>query len=232
MSKKTKKEHQEKGIETIETTLSKSEQFIEKHQNTIMYIVLGLVVVVGLYWAYMKYYKQPREEEAISQMFVAQQSFEKDSFNLALNGNLNYPGFLAIIDDYSGTNAANTAHYYAGVCYMYLGDFDNAIEYLQDFSTDDLLLGSEKYGIIGDAYVEKNQLENAVKYYKKATADEYSNDFTTPLYLKKLGLVYEKLGKNQDALDVYQKIYNNYPKSDEARTIEKYIERAKLNAGK
>jgi tetratricopeptide (TPR) repeat protein len=228
MSKKNK-EHQEKGIETIESTLSKSEQFIEKNQNTIMYIVLGLVVIVGLYWAYMKYYKQPREQEAVSQMFIAQQSFERDSFQLALNGNLNYPGFLAIIDDYSGTNAANIAHYYAGVCYMQLGDFDNAIEYLDDFSTDDLLLGSEKYGIIADAYVEKDQLEKAVDYYKKATSSSYSNNFTTPLYLKKLGLVYEKLGQYENALETYQKIYNDYPKSDEARTIEKYIERAKLN---
>jgi tetratricopeptide (TPR) repeat protein len=232
MSKK-KNIEQEKGIESIENTLTKSEQFIEKNQKTIMYIVFGLIVIVGIYWAYMKFYKQPREKQAISQMFVAQQNFQVDSFKLALNGNLNYPGFVSIIQDYSGTKAANLANYYAGVCYMNLGQYDNAIKYLKKFNAEgDLLLGSEKYGLIGDAYVQKDQYKNAVDYYKDASSSDYSNDFTTPIYLKKLGLVYEKLGKYNEALKVYQNIYNNYPNSNEARTIEKYIERAKLKAKK
>ncbi len=224
-----KNTEEDKGLEAIESTLTKSEQFIEKNQAKIMYAILGLVAIVGLYWAFVKFYKLPRETEANSQMFVAQQNFEADSFNLALNGNMNYPGFLAIVDDYSGTKSANLAHYYIGVCYLNLGNYDNAIEYLKDFKTDDLLLGSEKYGIIGDAYVEKGDYQNAVKFFKQATDSEFSNEFTTPLYLKKLGLVYEELKQYQDAADVYQNIYDNYSKSNEARTIEKYLDRAKAS---
>ncbi len=227
MSSKKKKE-QDKGLESIESTLTKSEQFIEKNQKILMYIILAIVAVAGIYWAYQRLYQQPRENEALSQMFVAERNFQKDSFNLALNGNLNYPGFLGIKDDYSGTKASNLANYYIGVCYLNLGKFDNAIEYLKKFDTDDLLLGSERYGIIGDCYVEKDNMDNAVKYYQKATSSDYSNEFTTPLYLKKLGLVYEKLGQYKNAADVYQKIYDNFPKSNEARTIEKFIDRAKL----
>lgn len=218
-----------KGLESIETTLTKSEQFIERNQKIIMYVLVAIVVVVGLYWAFMKFYKQPRETEATTQMFVAQQNFEIDSFAIALNGDVAYPGFVQIIDDYSGTKAANLSNYYCGVCYMNLGEFDKAIEYLKDFKTKDILLGSEKNGIIGDAYVEKGEYETSIKYYKSATSEEYSNDFSTPLYLKKLGLVYEKLGQHKNALEVYEDIYYNYPRSNEARTIEKYIERAKLN---
>lgn len=228
MSKK-KTEEQDKGLETIESTLTKSEQFIEKNQKYIMYAVFGIVAVIGLYWAFMKYYKTPRENEANSQMFVAEQNFAADSFQLALNGNMNYPGFISIIEDYSGTKAANLANYYTGVCYMNTGEFDKAIEYLKDFKTDDLILGSEKYGLIGDAYVEKDDFQSAVKFYKQATADDFKNDFSTPIYLFKLGLVYEELGQKEDALAVYENIYYNFPKSDEARTIEKYIERVKLN---
>lgn len=222
-----KKDNQDKGLESIESTLTKSEQFIEKNQKYILYFVIAIVAVIGLYWAYMKYYKQPRETEASSQMFVAEQNFAADSFELALNGNLNYPGFIGVIEDYSGTKAANLANYYTGVCYINLGQYDKAIQYLKDFKTDDLLLGSEKYGLIGDAYVEKDDLQNAVKAYKQAVSDDFSNDFTTPIYLLKLGLVYESLNQLSDALDVYENIYYNYPKSNEARTIEKYIERVK-----
>jgi len=222
-------EKQDKGLETIETTLTKSEQFIEKNQKVFMYVIGAIIVIVGLYWAFMKFYKQPREKEANSQMFVAQQSFEIDSFALALNGTVAYPGFIKIIEDYNGTKASNLAHYYAGVCYINLGKFDEAITYLKDFKTKDLLLSSEKNGLIGDAYVEKADYKSAVNYYLKATDKQFSNDFTTPIYLKKLGLVYEKLNQFEDAVKAYENIYYNYPKSSESKIIEKYIERAKLS---
>jgi len=229
MATKKKNENQDKGLETIESTLTKGEQFIEKNQNYIMYAVFAVVVIIGLYWAFLKYHKEPREDDAKTQMFVAEQNFAADSFQLALNGNMNYPGFVTIIEDYSGTKAANLANYYTGVCYMNLGEYDKAIEYLQDFKTKDLLLGSQKYGIIGDAYVEKDDFQNAIKFYKQAVKDNFSNDFSTPIYLFKLGLVYEELQQYEDALSVFENIYYNFPKSNEARTIEKYIERVKLN---
>ncbi len=227
MSDKKNKYQEEKGLESIESTLTKSEQFIEKNQNIIMYVLFGIVAVIGLYWAFLKFYKQPREKDANAQMFVAQQNFEADSFALALNGDLLYPGFLGVIDDYSGTKAANLANYYSGVCYMNLADFDSAIKYLKKFKTHDILLATEKYGLIGDAYVQQENYEKAVNFYKKAVAEEFSNDFSTPIYLKKLGLVYEKLGQNENALKSYERIYYKYPKSNEARTIEKYIARVK-----
>ncbi len=230
MSKKNNKNTttEGKGLESIETTLTKSEQFIEKNQKYLIYALIGVIALVGIYLAYNRLYKQPREAEAISQMFVAQLNFEADSFALAINGNVTYPGFIEIIDSYGGTKAANLAHYYTGVSYLQMGDFDKAIEYLKDFKTKDLLLASEKNGCIADAYVEKGELEKSISYYKKAASSEYKNDFTTPIYLKKLGLVYEKLNQNDKALKVYEEIYYNFPKSNEARTIEKYIERTKL----
>lgn len=240
MSKK-KTSNQEKGLETIESTLTKSEQFIEKNQNIIMYILIGIIAVVGIYWAFQKFYKQPRETDANSQMFVAQRDFEADSFALALNGTMNFPGFLGIIEDYSGTKASNLAHYYAGACYLKLGEYGKAIKYLKKFRTSDIILGSIRFGMMGDACIEEalvqetNQVAGAtatfdlaIDYYKRASQEKYYNDFSSPIYLKKLGLTYEHINDYKNALKAYQKIYDNFSKSNEARTIEKYIERAKL----
>jgi len=218
------------SLETVETALSKTEQFIEKNQKIFMIVILGIIVVIGGYWAYMKFYKAPLEEEVKSQMFVAERYFEKDSFNLALNGDANYPGFLQIIEDYSSTKSGNLANYYAGICYMNLKDYDKAIELLTDFSTDDLLLAPITKGAIGDAYMEKGEIDNAIKFYTAASKTE-KNDFATPLYLKKLGMALEQQGKFKEALTAYQEIYDNYSKSTEARTIEKYIARAKIGLG-
>ena len=51
---------------------------------------------------------------------MAEIYFEKDSFNLALNGDLNSAGFIDIADDYSSTKTGKLANYYAGICYLNL----------------------------------------------------------------------------------------------------------------
>ncbi len=229
MAKKDKNVSGE-GLEKIENTLSKTEQFIEKNQKMLMGVMLGLLVVVGGYWAYIKFVKAPLEKDASSQMFVAEQNFEVDSFKLALNGYQTYPGFIQIAEDYGSTKAGNLANYCAGVSYMNLGEFDKAIEYLSHFKTKDVMLGSIATGLIGDAYVEKGDYNKAINYYKKASSNNL-NDYSTPIYLKKLGLIYEEEGDFKKAQTAYQTIYDNYKKSKEASTIQKYIERAKMNTG-
>lgn len=225
------KHHQTEGLEAVETALSKSEQFIEKNQKIITIVALALVVLVGGYFAFNKFYQAPRENEAMAQMYVAQQYFERDSFNLVLNGDGNYPGVLEIIDEYGMTKSANLARYYAGVSYLHMGNYEEAISNLESFDGDDTYLGAEALGCMGDAYVELKQLDKAADYYKKA-ADYSENNFTTPIYLMKLGMVYEETAKFNEAIATYEQIKKDYPRSPEGRQIDKYITRAQLGAGK
>jgi tetratricopeptide (TPR) repeat protein len=157
-------------------------------------------------------------------MYYAERFFEIDSFNLALNGYGTYPGFLNVIDDYGITKSAKVAKYYAGVCYHNLGEFSSAIDYLSKFKTDDLLVGAAKYSTLGDSYVGMNELSKAVSSYK-AGIDKYENTFSTPIILKKLGIVYEEMGELDQALKTYQAIEATYPETTEGREIKKYIGR-------
>ncbi|OQY00759.1 MAG: tetratricopeptide repeat protein [Bacteroidetes bacterium 4572_117] len=223
-----KQEQVADGIEAVESALSRSEQFIEDNQHILTTVVVIVIAVVGLYLGYNKFYLLPLEDEAQSQMFVAEQHFERDSFNLALNGDLNYPGFLGIIDDYSPTKAANLANYYAGISYLHLGQFESAIEYLEAFSSNDKMLKPISLGAIGDASMELGNKEEAASFYIKA-AKASENEFTTPIYLMKAGQAYELVGDNKNALKVYKQIKEKYKKSAEGRVIEKYITRAEIN---
>ena len=223
-----KHEKAEENIEAVEIALGRGEQFIEDNQKILTTLVVIIVIIASAYLGYKKYYLQPLEEEAQSQMFVAAQYFERDSFNLALKGDLNYPGFLTIIDDYSATDAANLASYYAGISYLQLGDYENAIDYLKSFSASDKMLKPISLGAIGDANMELGNKKEAVSYYQKA-AKASANDFTTPIYLMKAGQTYEGLGDYKNALKVYKQIQNDYKKSVEGRVIQKYITRAENN---
>ncbi len=225
----TKKHEQDPdSIEAVESALSRSEQFIEDNQKIVTTVVVIIIAIVGIYLGYKKFYLQPLEDEAQSQMFVAAQYFERDSFNLALNGDVNYPGFLGIIEDYSATKAANLSNYYAGISYLHLGQFENAIEYLESFSANDKMLKPISLGAIGDANMELENKEEAVSFYLKA-AKASVNEFTTPIYLMKAGQAYEAIGDYKNALKTYNQIKEKHKKSAEGRVIEKYITRAEKN---
>lgn len=225
MSKK-QKETTTDSFENVEHALSSTEQFIEDNQKMLSTIALVLIIIVGGYWGLKKLYFLPLEQEAEKSIFAAQDYFEKDSFNLALNGDGNSLGFLDIIDEYSSTKPGKLSKYYSGICYLHLGDFEQAIDYLSSFSTDDDLISATTNGAIGDANLELGNKDEAIKFYKKAI--DFDSEITTPTYLMKLGLLYENMGNKEEAVKAYSKIKNNYKNSAEARQIDKYITRASL----
>ena len=209
----------------IEETLTKTEQFIEDNQKNLMTgvgIIIGLIaIVIG----YQNLYLAPMEKEAQAEMYMAELYFQKDSFNLALNGDGQYLGFVDIADEYSSTKAGKLANYYAGLSYLNSGNFESAIEYLEDFSSDDIILSSLALGCIGDAYMELSDTDNALAYYEDASS--YSNnEFTTPRYMIKQAMIHESNGDFEDALELYKEIEKNYKTSREGNGIEKYISRA------
>jgi tetratricopeptide (TPR) repeat protein len=224
MSKKQNVKQADKNLEGIEQALTRSEQFIEDNQKILTYVLGGLIAVLLIVIGTNRFYLKPMNEEAASEMFYAERFFEIDSFNLALNGYGTYPGFLNIMDDYGMSKSAKVARYYAGVCYHQLGDHENALKYLGKFKTDDLLVGAAKYSTMGDAYVELGDLDKAVSSYRSGI-DKFANNFSSPIMLKKIGIVYEEQGKLEQALEAYQDIETRYPESPEGREIRKYIGR-------
>ena len=216
-------------MEGFEGALTKTEQFIEDNQKWIIRIVTGILAVVAIFIGVKRFYLKPLEEEAHSQMFVAEQYFETDSFNLALHGDGNYVGFLQIIDDYGLTKASNLAEYYAGISFLHLGQYEDAIEHLKSFKSKDKMVGPIATGAIGDAYVELGQKEMGLEYYLRA-AGMSDNKFTAPMYLMKAGLVYENLGNYRQALETYERVRKDYPEYSRSNNVEKYITRSRLQS--
>jgi len=221
------KEKTPKPIENlveVEHALTTAERFFETNSKIIS-IIFGVIVVIALgLLATHRFYSLPREAKAQEQMFVAEQYFEKDSFNLAINGDGNYPGFLDIIDNYGRTKAGKLARYYTGVSNLYLGKYQEAVDYLEKFKTDDLLLAPVVLGATADAYAELGNKEKAVKLYMEAAVLN-PNSFTSPVYYLKAGNLYENLGSNDKALAAYKVIKDKYSDSNEGRSIDKYIAR-------
>jgi tetratricopeptide (TPR) repeat protein len=220
------KDKSEDRIVAVEEALGKSEQFIEKNKNLLFYILLGIIVIIGGYFGYRKFILGPKEKEAQSVMFAAEQYFGMDSLKLAINGDGKNPGFIEIVDQYGSTKTGNLAKYYLGISYLKMGKFEEAIDNLDDFKSDDQIVSAMAIGAMGDAYMELGETDKAIDYYNKA-AGKKDNDFTTPMFLMKVGMAYEIKSDYAKALEAYTKIQKEHYRSFEARDIEKYIARAK-----
>jgi len=217
-----KKDQTEERIVAVEEALTRTERFIEDNQRILGIIVAAIAVVVLGYFAFQRYYMAPRQTEAAAQMFMAEKYFEKDSLNLALNGDGNYPGFLDIIDDYGMTKSGNLAHYYSGICYLRMGQYEEALDHLKSFRKKDLLVSSMAISATGDCYMELNEPERAAGYYEDA-ADLNANDLTSPQFLLKAGWAWELAGDYGRAIQAYERIRTEFPQSVESRDIDKYI---------
>ncbi|MEJ2595860.1 MAG: tetratricopeptide repeat protein [bacterium] len=212
-------------LENIEETLSKTEQFIVDNQRAISIVVAVIVVVILAFFGYQRYYIKPKTTEAQVQIYQAQRYFELDSLDKALYGDGNNLGFMDLAEEYSMTEPGNLANYYAGIIHLKKGDYRQAIDYLEDFDGDDHMVGPMATGAIGDAYLELGDLSKGAAYYLEA-ANQDNNNLTTPLFLFKAGQTYELLENYDDAIRAYERIRDDYPKSNEAISIEKYISRA------
>lgn len=204
---------------------SKAESFVVENKKSLLVIGGTILALVLLYVGYQTLIINPREKNAAAEMFMAERYFEQDSLVKAINGDGNFKGFLALADEYGSTKSGAIAHYYLGFAYLRQGQYEEAIQALEEFNSSDEVLSALAYSGIGDAYLELNKMEDAVSFYKKAVAKS-KDPFTAPVILMKLGMAYEMMNEGQKAVENYEKIKKEYTESTEARDIDKYIARA------
>lgn len=215
---------------SLDQSASRTEDFVARNQKLILGVVGVLALTAIGYMLYSKFVVEPKEVDATKEMYVAQKNFQlatdataPDSlYNLALNGSEGKLGFVKIADDFSGTDAGNLATYYAGMAYLNTSKYDEAIAYLEKFSSDDAMLKALALGAIGDAHSQKNQMKEALDFYQKALSSD-ENDFTTPRFTLKAGQTALALGNKEEALKFFTIIKEKYEATTEAAGIDALI---------
>lgn len=209
----------------VNETLVNAQGFWEKNKKVIIGFSAAIILIAAGYIGYKKWYQEPNEDRAAEAMFKAEEFYRNDSLNQALNGEGGAKGFLYIINNFGGTDAANVAHYYAGNIYLKKGDFNNAVKHLKDFSTDAKQIQMLAYGRLGDAYSELGKKEDAVDMYKKAGSYFEKDEFNSSEFLFRAGYLLETMGKTSEAVTVYKQVKEKFPKTEKGYSIDKYIYR-------
>ncbi|THH36520.1 tetratricopeptide repeat protein [Neolewinella litorea] len=198
--------------------------FFERNRKPIIIGVIALIAIVAAALLYQTFIQRPAERNAAEQMQQAQYQFEQDSFSLALtNPGQGYPGFLDIADEYGSTKAGNLANYYIAVSYLNLGQYEAALDYLEDFDADGEILPAMKMGVMGDLQSELGNFDAAIDSYRDAVDESGKNYLTGGYYLNKLGLLLRNQGRNEEALEAFRRLKSEFGSSTEAAQADKYI---------
>jgi len=200
--------------------------FWENNSKKIITVSVAIIVVVGGYLGYKNLIQLPKEQKANEELFAAENNFRKDSFNLALNGSGSTPGLLKVISKYSGTRAANLAHYYAGASYLQMGEYQKAVDQLSDFSANGAKqVEAKAEGLLGDAYAELKKNDDAIAHYINAGTIFGEDQAISSEYLFRGAMLSEMTGKTDQAIELYQILKDKYPRTDKGFIVDKYLAR-------
>ena len=222
-----KQKIKQEQVLNVEEAVSRSEAFINKNKKTIVGIVCAIVILIAGSVLLTTQYIRPREQKAAEALFAGERYFQNGDYETALNGDQNeYAGFEAVINEFGGTKAGKLAKAYAGISLAKLGRHEEAIPYLKSFKGDDVMVAPSVLAALGNCYAQMGNEAQAASTLIKA-AQKANNNLLSPAYLIQAGQIYEKLGKNSDALKAYQEVKDKYYGSTQAMDIDRYIERVK-----
>lgn len=214
---------------------SKTEAFFIKFKKQILIAVVAVIVIIAGIALYNVYVDGPREDKASTALAKGQEYFNQEQFDKALNGDgASYAGFVKIASDYSGTDAANLANLYAGLCYANLGKWNEAVTTLEKFSSkSDAMISPAAMAALGNAYANTGNVDKAISAFKKAAdmadskAADDTNNSLSPTFLIQAAQLLESQNKSDEALKIYQDVKKKYVNSQvvQSSEIDKYIER-------
>ncbi|MBQ3804702.1 MAG: tetratricopeptide repeat protein [Prevotella sp.] len=219
-------------VSQFEQTLNSQEAFFLKYRKQILIAVAAVIVIIAGIICYKSFIAGPRENKASTAIAKAQEAFAQQDFQKALNGDKTFEGFLAIAENYGGTDAANLAKGYAGLCYAQQGKWQEAVKYLDQFSPQsDAIISPAMVAALGNAYANTGKVDEAISKLKKAAdmadsrAEGGVNNSLSPTYLIQAARLLESQKKNDEALKLYQQVKDKYVNSAASQDIDKYIER-------
>ena len=206
-----------------EDIIAKAQDFWTRYQKQITIVLAVVVLGIGGWYGYKNFVQKPKAAKAIDAMYKAEEYYSMDSLQKALSGDGINAGFVKIIKEYGGTESGNLARFYAANCYLRLGDFNNAVKQLKEFSTDQKQVQARAYKLLGDAYSELGRNDEAIESYKKASK-HFPEDFhNSAEYLYMAASLAERSGKTNEAIELYKQVRDEFPDTVAARESDKYL---------
>ena len=226
MSNKNQNEETRTSIDEVNDTLTGIGEKVQNNSKTIMYACVAVAVVVIAILVYVYAVRQPgikAGNEALGQA---------DMEMLMGNDSIALAKYQQVAANH-GYDAGNLASLNAAILLYKEGKYEEAVKYLSDYSTKESVIGAAAKCLEGDCYVNLEKYQDALDCFKKAVKISDNNPAYTPAFLLKEATVLRELKDFKAEAKVYEEILNNYPAygNQMGIDVEKYLERAKAEAG-
>lgn len=222
-----KKKQEETTIDQLNTHLTSAGEKIADNKKLI-YWAVGIIAVAACFTlSYLFIYRNPRLEKS----FEAYNQVEITALN---NDSIAAAEYKKVADTYGNTDAGNLAALSAGEALYNQGKYEEAVKYLEKFSSRDEVLNANAMVLAGDCYVNLKKYDKALEIYNKAIRNANENPQIVPRVLLKEANIYDEQKKYDKALECYKSIRDNYPKFSlgNGTSIDAYIERENARLGK
>lgn len=221
MAKKLTQEELEN--DPLQNSYAKLQEFYENNRNSIVGGAVAVILAIGLSIGYY-YYSSAQEQEAQELMAQAESYYLNAEYEKALTGSDEdfTVGFEQIISNYSGTDAANLATYYAAVSEYNLGNTQEAISYMDEFEVPDGILGVAPLSFKAVLQTEIGNHADAADLYVQA-AEHDENESTTPYNYIEAAHAFDDAGNSEQAREYAQKVVDDYPNSNVTVKAEKLL---------
>ncbi len=215
------------SIEELNESLSGIEKKVEDNKKMIVWVVAAIVAIAAIILGYVYLIQNPNMEKAKTEIAKADVDYTMGQDSIALNE------YMAVADNYSN-DASNRAGLNAAIILYKQGKYEDAIKYLNKFDAAGTIVGPASQALLGDCYVNLQKYDDAVKYFDKAISLAGENELYTPLFILKKATVLREQQKYAEEAELLQTIKDKYPNfiMGYQVDVDKYLERAKAQAGK
>jgi tetratricopeptide (TPR) repeat protein len=223
LQKKKKLSKKEIKEDKLITYYYSIENFFNKYKNKILpYAGVALIAVVAVYF-YLNQQSESNEKAGV-ELSRIMNIFNQGSYLEAIEGKqgTNIIGLKKLVEEYDGTENGETAKIYLANCYSYLGNYEEAIKYYEDYN------GSIDYfkaaSLAGRAsyYASKKEYEKAADLYLEASKLSKVNS-QNPDYLLNAGINYLHANNKEEAKILFERIKEDYTASVAYREVDKYL---------
>lgn len=208
MSDRLSREHLESDY--LVTGYARAYEIYHQHKNSIIFGTLAVLLVIGGgIWFYLD--RQAQEEEAQEMLSYAEQLFQRGQYEQALFGDDEGRtiGFAEIASEFSRTSAGNISRYYAAASEARLGNYEDALPYIERFNPPDGILGVGPIAFHAAILSNLGQHEQAAEIYLKA-AEWDENDVTTPQNLLNAAEAAMEAGNDARAQEYVTRVIDRY----------------------
>ena len=210
------------------TSYYKVIEFYEEHQTK---IIIAAVAVIAVIAAIVLYNNKLADDnvEATTELSRVIPIFEAGSYQEAIDGRpgTNISGLKKIVENYGGTDQGEIAKVYLAHAYFFLNDIGNSLGYYEDYSGDNKLFKATALAGQASCHEAEGQFEKAASKFKEAAYIDKFNP-SNPDYLLRSGINYMKIGEEEEAKDLFEKILEDYESSNVVSTVNRYL--AALNS--